>query len=109
MVRKEPRAMHTHRPAVRFNRERSHEKSVDCEISRNSEMTKLYFASDDALVALTIKGGNVEYDLHLRGNKIACVTVDPLCPHLIYCGTFGSGLWSSDNAGVSWRPAGKNV
>ena len=69
-------------------------------------MTKLYFASDDALVALTMKGGNVEYDLHLRGNKIACVTVDPLCPRLIYCGTFGSGLWSSDNAGESWRPAG---
>ena len=71
------------------------EKSVDCEISRNSEMTKLYFASDDALVGLTIKGGNVEYDSHLRGNEIACVTVDPLCPRLIYCGTFGSGLWSS--------------
>ena len=72
-------------------------------------MTKLYFASDDALVALTIKGGNVEYDLHLRGNKIACVTVDPLCPRLIYCGTFGSGLWSSDNTGESWRQAGKGI
>jgi len=73
------------------------------------EMTKLYFASDDALVALTIKGRNAECGLHLRGNKIACVSVDPLCPPLVYCGTFGSGLWSSDNAGESWRPAGKGV
>jgi hypothetical protein len=72
-------------------------------------MTKLYFASDDALVALTIEGTNARCDLHLRGNKIACVTVDPLCPRLIYCGTFGSGLWSSDNAGEGWRPVGKGV
>ena len=46
-------------------------------------MTKLYFISDDALVALTIEGGNAGCDLHLRGNEIACVAVDPLCPQLI--------------------------
>jgi photosystem II stability/assembly factor-like uncharacterized protein len=72
-------------------------------------MTKLYFASDDALVVLTTEGGQARCDLHLKGSDIGCVTVDPLRPQLIYCGTLGSGLWRSDNGGENWRPAGPGI
>src|SRR5260221_14747594 len=72
-------------------------------------MTKLYFAIDDALVVLTTEGEHARCDVHLKGSDIGCVTVDPLHPQLVYCGTLGSGLWRSDNAGESWRPAGEGI
>jgi hypothetical protein len=72
-------------------------------------MTKLYFAVDDALVVLSTEGDHARCDCHLEGKAVGCVTVDPLCPQLVYCGTLGSGLWRSDNGGQSWRPAGKGI
>jgi hypothetical protein len=72
-------------------------------------MTKLYFAIDDALVVLTTEGDHARCDCHLQGKDVGCVTVDPLCPQLVYCGTLGSGLWRSDNGGQSWRPAGEGI
>jgi hypothetical protein len=72
-------------------------------------MTNLYFAIDDALVVLTTEGEHARCDVHLTGSDIGCVTVDPLRPELIYCGTLGSGLWRSDNAGESWRLAGDGI
>jgi hypothetical protein len=72
-------------------------------------MIKLYFATEDALVVLTTAGGQPRCDFLLKGSNIGCVTVDPLRPQFIYCGTFGSGLWRSDNAGESWRPAGEGI
>jgi hypothetical protein len=72
-------------------------------------MTNLYFAIDDALVVLTTEGEHARCDVHLTGSDIGCVTVDPLRPELIYCGTLGSGLWRSDNAGESWRPTGDGI
>jgi photosystem II stability/assembly factor-like uncharacterized protein len=72
-------------------------------------MTKLYFAAQDALVVLTTDGGRTRCRLHLKGSKIGCVAVDPLRPEFVYCGTFGSGLWRSDNAGESWRPAREGI
>src|SRR5260221_2841955 len=72
-------------------------------------MTKLYFAIDDALVVLTTEGEHARCDVHLKGSDIGCVTVDPLHPQLVYCGTLGSGLWRSGNAGESWRPAGEGI
>ncbi|MBV8227980.1 MAG: hypothetical protein JO232_22635 [Verrucomicrobia bacterium] len=64
-------------------------------------MTRLYFAIDNALVVLAIAGGQIRCDLRLMGHNIGCVTVDPLRPEYIYCGTLDSGLWRSDNAGKS--------
>ena len=62
-------------------------------------MTKLYFAIDDALVVLTTEGDHARWDSRLKGKDIGCVTVDPLRPQLVYCGTLGSGLWCSDDGG----------
>ena len=70
-------------------------------------MTKLYCAIENAMVVLTMESGQARCDLRLKGHNIACVTVDPVRPQFVYCGTFDSGLWRSDNAGESWRPAGE--
>lgn len=72
-------------------------------------MPKLYFALEDALAVLTAKGNDAQCDLQLIGHEVQCVAVDPLRPQLVYCGTFDSGLWRSDDAGKSWRPAGKGI
>jgi photosystem II stability/assembly factor-like uncharacterized protein len=72
-------------------------------------MTRLFFAIDGALAALTIESNDVGCDLHLAGNDISCVAVDPLRPEHMYCGTFGSGLWRSDDAGGHWQPAGRGI
>ncbi|EDY21936.1 glycosyl hydrolase [Chthoniobacter flavus Ellin428] len=72
-------------------------------------MPKLYFAIEDALVVLTTNGDDAQCELQLTGHDVQCVAVDPLRPQHVYCGTFGSGLWHSDDAGQSWRPAGEGI
>jgi hypothetical protein len=72
-------------------------------------MTTLYFAIENSLVILTMESGQARCDVGLKGHNIACVTVDPVRPQFVYCGTFDSGIWLRDNAGKSWRPAGKGL
>ncbi len=36
--------------------------------------------------------------------QITSVAVDPYNPKRVYCGTFGRGLWRSDDGGDSWQP-----
>jgi hypothetical protein len=73
------------------------------------EMTKLFLATDNVLVALTTECDHVRRELHLISHNIGCVAVDPLRPQYIYCGTFGSGLWRSDDAGEHWRVVGPRI
>ena len=72
-------------------------------------MTKLYFAAEDALAVVTVEDGEARLDLPLKGNSIGCVAVDPLRPQLVYCGTFGAGLWRSEDSGSNWRRVGKGI
>ena len=71
------------------------------------EMTKLYFATENALAMVTLQADRC--DLRLNERDAQCVAVDPLAPQFIYCGTFGSGLWRSDDAGQRWRPVGRGI
>jgi photosystem II stability/assembly factor-like uncharacterized protein len=48
-------------------------------------------------------------DLRLQGLPAQCVAADPLRPEVVYCGTFGRGLWRSDDAGASWRAVGDGI
>src|SRR5437762_8107792 len=72
-------------------------------------MTKLYFATENALAVLALEADRCRCDWHLNDCSVQCVSVDPLAPQFIYCGTFGSGLWRSDNGGQHWRPAGAGI
>lgn len=46
---------------------------------------------------------------HLQGNSPECLAVDPHQSRRVYCGTWGSGLWRSDDAGESWDPVGAGI
>jgi hypothetical protein len=72
-------------------------------------MIKLYFAIENGLIVVTAKQTHGRCNQHLLGHNIRCVAVDSLRPEFTYCGTFDSGLWRSDNAGDSWRPAGLGI
>ncbi|WP_420799334.1 WD40/YVTN/BNR-like repeat-containing protein [Ktedonospora formicarum] len=43
---------------------------------------------------------------HLEGLQTTCLAVDLFHPERVYCGTFGRGLWRSEDAGHSWQPIG---
>ncbi len=72
-------------------------------------MSTLYLATDQALVVLISSGTICQSELHLAERKARCVAVDPLRPELVYCGTFGGGVWRSRDAGRNWQPAGNGI
>ena len=43
----------------------------------------------------------------LKGTHPQCVTFDPNNPNRAYCGTFGGGLWKTDDGGQTWSSIGK--
>ena len=49
---------------------------------------------------------NYETAYHLQNMQPTCIAVDPFQKNRVYCGTFGRGLWLSDDSGDSWRPIG---
>ena len=46
---------------------------------------------------------------HLKGESPESLAVDPETPTRVYCGTWGHGLWRSDDAGRTWEPAGAGI
>jgi len=66
-------------------------------------MTKLYFATDRALVSLTLDAEGCRCDWHLNDRKVQCVAVDPRQPQWVFCGTFDSGLCLILSAATSAR------
>ncbi len=46
---------------------------------------------------------------HLRDTSPECLAVDPHQSGRVYCGTWGGGLWRSDDGGGRWEPAGSGI
>lgn len=72
-------------------------------------MIRIYMAVGDALAVIEERDGRWLARMALRGLRATCVEVDPLKPERVYCGTFGQGLWVSDDAGTGWRQAGEGI
>lgn len=72
-------------------------------------MTTLYLSAGNALAVIRERDGGWRAELALEGRPTQCVAADPLRPELVYCGTFGEGLFRSDDAGANWRPAGEGI
>jgi hypothetical protein len=72
-------------------------------------MTKIYAAMTDELAIISRHNGHWQIDRQLIDLPIQCVAVDPHRPEQVYCGTFGHGLWRSQDAGRSWQPAGAGI
>lgn len=46
---------------------------------------------------------------HLKGTDPQSVVFDPNNPSCAYCGTFGNGLWRTNDGGQTWTIIGKDV
>lgn len=68
-------------------------------------MTTMYIATGDALAVVSRRNDRWQADLQLQDLPTQCLAADPLGPERVYCGTFGRGLWRSEDAGASWQPA----
>jgi hypothetical protein len=62
-------------------------------------MTTIYIATGDALAIVRQQNGRWRASLSLRDMPTQCVAADERRPHLVYCGTFGRGLWCSQDTG----------
>lgn len=69
----------------------------------------IFAATGDAIAAVRNRTGGWEAELRLEGLPTQCVAVDPVEPHVVYCGTFGRGLWRSEDAGRNWQPVGEGI
>lgn len=72
-------------------------------------MPTLYLATDDGPVVVT--GGDDRWraaqpvDL----GPTSCVTADPRQPERVYCGTWGQGVWRTDDAGKQFKPVFEGI
>jgi photosystem II stability/assembly factor-like uncharacterized protein len=72
-------------------------------------MTTLYVALPDALLIVRGEGEAWRDERALEGTEPQCLAADPLHPERVLCGTFGQGVWRSDDAGRSWREASAGI
>ena len=70
--------------------------------------TKLMVAMEDSVIMIeSSKSGWKKSCESLKGTYPQCITFDPNSPNHAYCGTFGGGLWKTDDGGQSWSSTGK--
>jgi len=71
-------------------------------------MTTLFVATERALlVARRASRWSVEESLNDKSPE--ALAVDPHHPVRAYAGTWGHGLWRSDDAGRTWNPVGRGI
>ncbi|MBA2285685.1 MAG: hypothetical protein H0W02_09390 [Ktedonobacteraceae bacterium] len=72
-------------------------------------MKRVYLAMQDSLAVIQEQGGQWKFDVPLEGKEVQAIAADPQRPEHIYLGSFGSGLWRSNDAGSSWEPVGEGI
>lgn len=66
--------------------------------------TTIYVATADGVLVITGFNGNWRGEVHLDGKQVQCVAAaSSYSPRIVYCGTFGDGLFRSDDEGATWR------
>jgi hypothetical protein len=72
-------------------------------------MTTIMAGMQDSLLILeSLKDGWKTHE-HLKGTHPQSVAFDPQNPNRRYCGTFGDGLWITDDGGQNWNSSGKDI
>ena len=66
--------------------------------------TIIYLATAHGLNVIEGANGTWRGEVRLQGQHVQCIAVDSNIKERLYCGTFGNGVYRSDDAGVSWRP-----
>jgi photosystem II stability/assembly factor-like uncharacterized protein len=64
---------------------------------------------DSVLMFESSKTGWKKVCESLKGTHPQCIAFDPNNPNRAYCGTFGGGLWKTDDGGQSWDSIGKEM
>ncbi len=72
-------------------------------------MTRLYVAAGGDLMILAEEAGRCQQRAVPGARGVTCLALDPGRPEVMYCGTMGEGLWSSDGEGSSWERAWDGV
>lgn len=72
-------------------------------------MTKIFLATGQGVAVISRRNGRWQAGLELSGRETTCLAADPYRPERVYCGTFGQGLWYSDNGAATWQPAGAGI
>jgi photosystem II stability/assembly factor-like uncharacterized protein len=73
-----------------------------------SMSTKLMVTMEDSVLAFeSSKTGCKKVYESLKGTHPQCITFDPNKPNRAYRGTFGGGLWKTDDGGQTWDSIGK--
>jgi photosystem II stability/assembly factor-like uncharacterized protein len=68
------------------------------------ELTRIFAVTGDDVVRFTLGRGKANHaESMLHGVEARCVAVDPVDPNRIYVGTLDSGLYTSDDGGLTWR------
>ncbi len=66
----------------------------------------IYLVLERELLIARLTHGQWHTESHLVGMQTTCLATDPERPERVYCGTFGRGLWRSNDAGETWEPTG---
>lgn len=69
-------------------------------------MVTLYLAMEQDLLVARQGPSGWSVASCLMGMQPTCLAVDPASPERVYCGTFGRGLWRSEDRGATWQPVG---
>jgi photosystem II stability/assembly factor-like uncharacterized protein len=65
--------------------------------------TTIYLATARGLSVITGADGNWRGAVQLKGKQIQCVAADFNRKGVVYCGTFGDGVFRSDDGGATWK------
>ena len=71
--------------------------------------TKILMAMQDSVLTLESSKTRWHIGTSLKGTHPQCIAFDPSKPNRAYCGTFGNGLWKTDDGGETWYNIGKEV
>lgn len=67
---------------------------------------KIYMATMGRLLIAEQQNKQWQLTSHFVGMQVMTLAVDPFHSERVYCGTYGRGLWRSNDAGKSWEPVG---
>jgi hypothetical protein len=68
--------------------------------------TTVYLASNRGLTVIAGGDGNWRGKVCLEDKQVQCVIANSSKTGFVYCGTFGDGLFTSENGGATWEKSG---
>ncbi len=71
-------------------------------------MSTLVIATEPALL-IARHSSTWFVEEHLKGESSESLAIDPENPARVYAGTWGNGLWRSDDTGRTWGPVGAGI